>query len=408
MTKKAPAEARSKTTEAMRRELAEAYDFDPRDPLFGLARQELAGPRLGRRSVLRLMAAAGTLTAWHLLPGHGAGRALAAKSGGHLRAAWAGASEIVTLDPARMNQVLQFQITSNALSGLTHINADLIAEPDLAKDWTVSKDGKEWTFDLREGVTFHNGDAFTADDVLFTFNRSRDPEKSIHSRVISNVAEVVKLGDHRVKFVLKNPQASFLVKTLERSSGRAMTIVSRGALEAMGPAQYGLMPVGTGPFRITFHQLGQGVVLERNEDYYDPERPKLDKITITPIADPEPLAAAIEAGDVALIGGNPPAAELIDRFEANPELVVNTAPDPGFQALWMNPWREPFRVPDFNKPIEELVQEKGFKVRLAIAKALDRDRFIKQARFGRAIPAYGSINPAMGFYFDGGLGKDSP
>ena len=408
MTKKAPAEARSKTTEAMRRELAEAYDFDPRDPLFGLARQELAGPRLGRRSVLRLMAAAGTLTAWHLLPGHGAGQALAAKSGGHLRAAWAGASEIVTLDPARMNQVLQFQITSNALSGLTHINADLIAEPDLAKDWTVSKDGKEWTFDLREGVTFHNGDAFTADDVLFTFNRSRDPEKSIHSRVISNVAEVVKLGDHRVKFVLKNPQASFLVKTLERSSGRAMTIVSRGALEAMGPAQYGLMPVGTGPFRITFHQLGQGVVLERNEDYYDPERPKLDKITITPIADPEPLAAAIEAGDVALIGGNPPAAELIDRFEANPELVVNTAPDPGFQALWMNPWREPFRVPDFNKPIEELVQEKGFKVRLAIAKALDRDRFIKQARFGRAIPAYGSINPAMGFYFDGGLGKDSP
>ncbi len=389
------------------RELAEAYDFDPRDPLFGLARSELCGPKLGRRAVLRLMAAAGTLTAWHLLPGGSSSPARAA-SGGHLRAAWAGAGEIVTLDPARMNQVLQFQITSNVLSGLTHINAQLVAEGDLAQDWTVSDDGKEWTFNLREGVTFHNGDPFTADDVVYTYNRSNDPEKSIHSRVLSNVAEVVKLDDHKVKIVLMAPQASFLVKTLERSSGRAMTIVSRGALESMGEAQYGLAPVGTGPFRVTFHQLGQGVVLERNADYYDPERPKLDKVTILPIPDPEPLAAAIEAGDVDLIGGNTPAAELIDRFEANGDLVVDSVPDPGFQAVWMNPWRPPYQVADFNKPVEELMKESGFKVRLAIAKAMDRDRYIKQALFGRGIPAFGSINPAMGYYFDDGLGADSP
>lgn len=385
-----------------------AYDFDPKDPLFGLSRDELSGPALSRRAVLRLMGAAGALTAWHLVPGAGIGTAAAAKSGGHLRCAWAGAAEIVTLDPARMNQVLQFQITSNVLSGLTHINADLVAQGDLAKDWSVSADGKEWIFNLREGVKFHNGDPFTADDVVFTYNRSRDPKKSIHSRVVSNVAEVVKLDDHKVKIALKAPQASFLVKTLERSSGRAMTIVSRGALESMGEAQYGLTPVGTGPFRITFHDLGQGVVLERNADYYDPDRPKLDKVTITPIADPEPLAAAIEAGDVDLIGGNTPASELIDRFESNSDLVVNSVSDPGFQAVWMNPWREPFRVTDFNKPVAELMKEKGFKVRLAIAKALDRERFIKRALFGRGLPAFGSINPAMGFFFDKDLGKNSP
>jgi ABC-type transport system substrate-binding protein len=408
MTSKKNSSLRDKQRLQAERQLADAYDFDPRDPLFGLSRSDFAGPRLDRRAVMRLMAAAGSLSAWHLLPGGGPRRAMAATSGGHLRAAWAGAGEIVTLDPARMNQVLQFQITSNLLSGLTHINADLVAEGDLAHDWSVSDDGKEWTFNLREGVKFHNGDPFTADDVLFTYNRSKDPQQSIHSRVISNVAEVVKIDDHKVKIVLMAPQASFLVKTLERSSGRAMTIVSRGALEAMGDAQYGLMPVGTGPFRITFHQLGQGVVLERNEDYYDPERPKLDKVTITPIPDPEPLAAAIEAGDVDLIGGNTPAAELIDRFEANSDLVVDAVPDPGFQAVWMNPWRPPFQVPDFNKPVEELMKESGFKVRLAIAKALDRDRYIKQAQFGRGIPAFGSINPAMGFFFDENLGQDSP
>ena len=408
MTRKPTTTVPVSPEDRVRRELEQAYDFDPRDPLFGLDRAALSGPRLERRAVLRLMAAAGTLTAAHLMTGVGVRPAMAAKRGGHLRAAWAGANEIVTLDPARMNQVLQFQITSNALSGLTHINADLVAEGDLATEWSVSDDGKEWTFNLREGVTFHNGDPFTAEDVVFTYNRSSDPKQSIHSRVVANVASVEAMGDYKVKIALKAPQASFLVKTLERSSGRAMTIVSRGALKAMGDPQYGLTPVGTGPFKITFHQLGQGVVLERNENYYDPERPMLDKVTITPISDPEPLAAAIEANDVQLIGGNTPAPELIDRFEANPDLVVNSTSDPGFQALWMNPWREPFRVTDFNKPVAELMKEKGFKVRLAIAKALDRDRYIKQARFGRGIPAFGSVNPAMGFYFDPDLEKDSP
>jgi ABC-type transport system substrate-binding protein len=65
------------------------------------------------------------------------------------------------------------------------------------------------------------------------------------------------------------------------------------------------------------------------------------------------------------------------------------------------------RVPDFNKPVSELMKEKGFKVRLAIAKALDRDRYLKKAQFGRGTPAYGSINPAMGYYFDKTLAKTS-
>lgn len=386
----------------IKEELKEAYDFDPRDPLFGLSRTALSGPRLERRAVLRLMAAAGTLGLAQLLPR--AVRPALAAAGGHLKAGWAGVGEFRTLDPAQINQVLLFQIASNVLSGLTHINAELVAEGDLAADWSVSDDGKEWIFNLREGVTFHNGDPFTADDVVFTYNRSKDPEKSIHSRVIANVSDVQKVDDLTVKFVLSAPQASFLTKTLERASGRAMTIVSRGGIEQLGLEQYGLTPIGTGPFKAVSHQLGQSIDLERFENYYDPERPKLDRVTITPIIDPEPLAAAIEAGDIEIIGGNPVAPELVDRFEANPDLVVDSTPAPGFQSVWMNPHIEPFKVPDFNKPVEELMKEKGFKVRLAIAKALDRDRYIQQAQFGRAIPAFGTINPAMAFFFDDGLG----
>jgi ABC-type transport system substrate-binding protein len=395
-----------KDRERIREELRYAYDFDPRDPLFGLSRSELSGPRLDRRATLRLLAAAGTLSAWHLAPGTGT-RHAAAEAGGELSAGWAGVGEIRTLDPAQINQVLQFQITSNVLSGLTHINPELVAEGDLAEEWSVSDDGKEWTFKLREGVTFHNGDPFSAEDVVFTYQRSKDPQASIHSSAIANVMEVVAVDDHTVKLVLGGPQASLLTKTLERSSGRAMTVVSRRALEELGEAQYGLTPVGTGPFRVAAHTLGQLVVLEKFGDYYDHERPKLDKVTITPIIDAEPLAAAIEAGDIALIGGNPIAPEIVDRFLENPDLVVSISPAPGFQSIWMNPWREPFAVSDYNKPLEELMQEPGFKTRLAFAKGLDRDRYIQQAQFGRGQPCYGSINPAMAFFFDEALSESS-
>ena len=420
----------------VRQTYQQAYDFDPNDPLFGLSQAELSGPRLSRRAVLRLLAASGMLTASYVLTACGVATAPpgaapaaemktevgaeekaaaeamaeedpAAPMGGELVAGWAGTAEITTLDPAQINQVLQFQIASNVLSGLTHINPDLTAEGDLAVDWTVSADGLEWTFNLREGVTWHNGDPFTADDVVFTYNRSKDPQQSIHSGVLTNVTDVQKVDDLTIKLILEKPQASLLVKTLERSSGRAMTIVNQRALEEMGTAQYGLMPVGTGPFKVTKHELGQGVTIERFENYYDPERPKLDKVIFIPIPEPEPLAAAIEAGDIQLIGGNGAPAQLIDRFAENPDLVVSEITGPGFQSMFINPWRDPFMVTDFNKSVEELKQENGFKVRLALAKAFDREEFIEKALFGRGRPAFGSINPAMRFYFDTAINETS-
>ena len=402
-------------------EYQRALDFDPQDPLFGLNQAELSGPRLSRRAVLRLLAASGLLTIGHVVaacaPAPPTGSTTAgsepapdtgdAAMGGELVAGWAGTAEITTLDPAQINQVLQFQIASNVLSGLTHINVNLTAEGDLAETWSVSEDGLEWTFNLRSGVTWHDGNPFTADDVVFTYNRSKDPEQSIHTSVIANITNVQKVDDLTVKLILEKPQASLLVKSLERSSGRAMTIVSQKALEAMGPAEYGLAPVGTGPFKVTDHQLGQGLTIERFDNYYDPERPKLSKITFIPIPEPEPLAAAIEAGDIHLIGGNGAPAELIDRFAANPELVVSEITGPGFQCMFINPWRDPFKVPDFNKPLEELKQENGFKVRLALANAFDREEHIKKALFGRGRPGLGSVNPAMRFFFDTAINDES-
>jgi ABC-type transport system substrate-binding protein len=119
------------------------------------------------------------------------------------------------------------------------------------------------------------------------------------------------------------------------------------------------------------------------------------------------LASALEAGDIQLIGGNPVAAVLIDRFLANPEIVVSEIGGNGFQSMFINPWREPMLVTDFNKPLDELMQENGFKVRLAIAKAYDRDQVIERGLFGHGVPAFGTNNPAMGFFFDTGINETS-
>lgn len=97
----------------------------------------------------------------------------------------------------------------------------------------------------------------------------------------------------------------------------------------------------------------------------------------------------------------------MDRFVSNPDLVVDEVPGPGFQSVWINPWHENMRVPDFNKPLSELLKEPGFKVRMAMAKALDRDLYLEIAQFGRGTPAYGTTNPAMGFYYDDTIAETS-
>ena len=83
------------------------------------------------------------------------------------------------------------------------------------------------------------------------------------------------------------------------------------------------------------------------------------------------------------------------------------SPGRASRALWLNPHRDPFQVEDFNKPVEELKAGAGFKVRLAIAKAIDRDDLIERALFGRGAPGFGTINPAMRFFFDTAINETS-
>ncbi|MGQ0549907.1 MAG: ABC transporter substrate-binding protein [Armatimonadota bacterium] len=379
-------------------DLAWAADYDPQDPRLGLNWEDLSSYRISRREMIRLMIATGATgyLATLLRPQP----VLAQGSpGGELKAGW-DVREFTNFDPAFVNQVVQFSVYSNVLGGLTHIDAGLIARPDLAESWEVSPDGLTWTFRLRRNVRWHNGDRFNADDVIFTFNRTRDPATGHLARsVIAPVERAEKLDDFTIRFHLSEPRASFLLKITERTSGRVLTIVNRRALQEMG-REYTRRPIGTGPFRMTEHRLGERVVLEKFPDYYISGRPMLDRVTIFNIEEPATLASALESGQVEFINNVPEA--LFARLKGNRDIAFSDADDPGFQSIFFN-----LRRDKREKIGKDRLPTDDPRVRLAVAKALDRQELIQKALFGQGVPAYGPIPRAQKQYFRD-LGAASP
>ncbi len=150
--------------------------------------------------------------------------------------------------------------------------------PDLAASWEVADDGLAYTFTLREGVTFHDGEPFSADDVIATFNRILDPPEGVVIPLRADmgmVDSIEKLDDMTVRFNLNSPRAYFL----NLLAGTAMVIFSKKTLEENN---YDLREVqvapGTGAFRFVEYLTAEKWTMERNPDYWDSELPYVDRL----------------------------------------------------------------------------------------------------------------------------------
>jgi peptide/nickel transport system substrate-binding protein len=182
-------------------------------------------------------------------------------------------------------------------AGLVRPDDNLRPTPDLARSWQVSRDGLVYTFRLRPGVKWHDGDEFTAEDVKFTFDLARDAKSG--SRLASDFAPIDKVDvvdKLTVRFTLKTPFAPFLI-LLGHNAGIIPEHLLKGKTLTEAAEFNRQKPIGTGPFRVRAVQPGASITLEANPDYYG-GKPKLAGVTFKIIPDINVQAAQLRAGEL--------------------------------------------------------------------------------------------------------------
>jgi len=215
------------------------------------------------------------------------GVSASAKSGGALVIATA--QDAYILDPGVTNDLASNRICDQIFDTLVAFDEDLNLIPHIATDWYVSEDNLSWTFELREGVKFHDGTELTAEDVLFSFNRilnmtAADTQKRSKIEMIESIEA---LDDYTVVFHLSNPFAPF-------PEAARMHILPKHLGDR---ADFASSPVGSGPFEFVGWERDEQIVLKRNENYWL-TRPNLDKVIFKPIPDGIVASMALLTGEV--------------------------------------------------------------------------------------------------------------
>ena len=250
--------------------------------------------------------------------------------------------------------------------------------PSLAESWDISDDGLEYTFHLRQGVKFHNGNDFTAEDVAYTFHRMLTVEGGVNTEFIDQIKGADELlagetdtlegvevvDDYTIKVTLKEPFAGFLASI----SSPGVSIYDSEATEAAGD-QFGMDPavtVGTGPFEFSSWSFNNQLVLTRNEDYWKGAS-GLPGVVIKIIPDTETQSMMFESGELDILDLDY-AADSVDRFtETYPDQIVQ-GPRVGIVYFTMNFNTEPFQ---------------DVRVRKAVQMSIDRQAILDALYGGR-------------------------
>ncbi len=271
--------------------------------------------------------------------------------------------------------VIRLLLHHNVYECLVQVNERGELRPQLAVAWDVSDDGLAYTFLLREGVRFHNGELLNAEAVKRSFVRSMDPATG-HPRpeYYEGIVDIEVVDEHRVRFHIAEPNAAFL----------SLLALGESVVVPPGVDDLARNPLGTGPFTFVEWRPADRIVLERNPNYYMPGVPAVEGVVFRFIADPAAQRAALLAGAVDMVAEITP--ELAVELEPNPRFAVVSGPSNLVQILALNTARPPF---------DELA------VRQALAHAVDREAIIDRVFFGLYGTPIGShLTPALPYYRD--------
>lgn len=217
----------------------------------------------------------------------------APKAGGTLTIALNG--EIDTIDPHKSVTIVAFQVEQQIFESLVRLKPTLDdVEPELAESWE-QPDATTYIFKLRQGVKFHNGKDFKAEDVKFSFDRIMD-EKTASSRKpdFTPVKSLEVVDDFTVKFTLNNPYGPFLSK-----------LENLRILPNDPEMDITKTPIGTGPFVFVEWVTGQNITLKKNADYWIAGEPLLDEVIFRPIPEPSTRVVELQSGNINMVNEVP-------------------------------------------------------------------------------------------------------
>ncbi|NPB05777.1 MAG: ABC transporter substrate-binding protein [Aquificae bacterium] len=318
------------------------------------------------------------------------------------------ASDPKTLNPALVQETSSSAVIGDLFSGLVKVDPKTLeVEPDLAVRWEVDPSGRTWTFYLRRGVRWHDGEPFTADDVVFTFNEVYlNPEVPTPVRdtllVNGKPFKVEKVDDYAVRFVLPERFAPFL-RTLTVAvlpEHKLKRFVDEGTfLSAWNVNTPPSEVVGTGPYRLKVYLKGQRVEWEANPYYYETDErgvrlPYLRRKVGLIIPDPDAALVKFLAGEVHLLGVGPSQLlTLAARAGERPIKVYDLGPTPSLTFLVFN------QNPESSVPDYKVRWFRNEKFRWAVSHAVDRRAIVNLVYGGLATPLYGPVTPANAWLY---------
>ncbi len=278
-----------------------------------------------------------------------------------------------TLNPLMGEGIYGYYATNSIFDPLITIDPDgLKPAPYVAKSWEVSEDATEFTFNIREGIEFHNGEKLTAEDVKFSLDWIINPDNgSPMKSQFSWVKEVKQLDEYTVKIIANKSFPPGLSQSVFR-------IVPKDTFQEMGKEKFAQNPIGSGPFKLEDWVKGDSATLVRNEDYWL-KKPNLEKVKIRVIPEISTAELELEKGGVDITDIISP--QNISRFEKMDNIRVLTEPGLNTQFIGFNDKRKPFNDVRFRKAVRKLIDVED----------------IVQVIFKRkgATPAYSLVPPSL-------------
>jgi len=279
-----------------------------------------------------------------------------------------------SMDPYFINNDDTNSILSNVFDPLITFDKDLNTKADLAVSWTNPKPD-EWVFKLRKGVKFHNGNTFNADDVIFSYDRVRNWDKSKFKSKVNMIKSVSKVDDYTVKMITTKPYPIFLRQLTY------VNILDKETVTGKTDQWVGLNPVGTGPYKLDSWSKGDSIKMSANNSYWK-GKPTYDKAIFKPLTNDATRVAAILSGAVDVINKVP--AIDVTKVKSNSRVDFFMVPSLRTTYIHMDQHREtsPFiKSPTGKNPLKDI------RVRQAFSYAINRESITKYIMKGFAITA---------------------